>query len=172
MRRRSVQALLPCVFAVVALLPAPLAAQGWLTQTYTVSARLEADAETAAHPDRRSVLLVVPAAVPEAEVCVDSGSSAAQISGRTRVRVVVSRAGEGGEDNVIRTAGFEWNVTDPPIHRSRCEAVGALLAGDAVEFRFRFFDMPPLRLLRRGRRISTMPVLTVTGWVRHDPFTG
>ena len=172
MRRRSVHQLLRFALPVAALLPAPLSAQGWLTQTYTVSARVEADAEAVAHPDRHKLLLVVPADVPDAEVCVEAGSTAAQTRGRNRVRVIVSRATEGGEDDVVGTAEFEWSVTDPPIHRSRCETVGALEAGDAVEFRFRFFDMPPLRLLRRGKRIAVLPLLEVTGTVRHDPFTG
>ena len=172
MTPRYVLALSLWAVPVVVLLPAPVTAQGWLTQTYEVSARLEADAETAAHPERHSLLLVVPADVADAEVCVESGSTAAQTRGRNRVRTIVSRAAAGGEDSVIRTVVFEWNVADPPLHRSRCEAVGSLEAGDAVEFRFRFFDMPPLRLVRHGKRIATLPALTVTGTVRHNPFSG
>jgi len=170
--RRPALGLLLSVLLPVACLPTRVAAREWRTQTYVVSARLEADAETLAFPGRRNQTLVLPGDVPVGEVCVSTSASAEADRGRTRVRVVISRVGDTGEDPTIQHLEFEWRESDPPLNASRCLPAVPLLAGDAVEFRFRFFDMPPLRLLRRGRRISTLPVLTVTGWVRHDPFTG
>lgn len=172
MGSRPVAVLLMGALLGVAALPTRLVAQEWLTQTYAVSARLEADLKTLEHPGRSSLTLVVPADLPDAEVCVDASGSRSQERGRTRVRVFGRRA-EGGSGQIpLPTLEFEWRESDPPLPQSRCQAIGDLLAGDLLEYRFRFFDMPPLRLLRRGRRITTLPVLTVTGWVRHDPFTG
>ena len=77
--------------------------------------------------------------------------------------MVIRRVGDDGEDRTIQRLEFEWRQTDPPLLRSRCQPVAPLLAGDSVEFRFRFFDMAALELGRRGRRIATLPMLTVTG---------
>lgn len=158
--------LLACAFS-----PAALEAQGWLAQTHEVSARLEADAETLAFPARRNQVLVLPEGVDNAQVCVDTIASAAG-DWRTRVRVLVSRVEDDGSQSTIEDLVFEWRESDPPLNASRCQAVAPLLPGDAVEFRFRFFETPPLRLLRRDRRIATLPVLTVTGWVQTDPQAG
>ncbi len=170
--RRPAVGLLLSVLLPVAGFSVPAAAQDWRTQTYEVSARVEAEAETLTFPRRRNQVLVLPAAVSHGEVCVRTSASTVSDRGRTRVQAVISRAGDGGEELTIQNLEFEWRESDPPLNRSRCLGAVPLLAGDAVEFRFRFYDMSPLRLLRRGRRISTLPVLTVTGWVRHDPFTG
>ena len=54
--------------------PQALEAQDWFTQTYEVSARLEADAETLAFPARRNQVLVLPEDVADAEVCVSASA--------------------------------------------------------------------------------------------------
>ena len=172
MRGRTTLAVLFGALLLAATLPPPLAAQGWLTQTYAATARLEADAETLAHPGRSWVGLILPADVADAEVCVDTSASRVRAGGRTQVRVLIGRAGANGEEVTIRDLEFSWRESDPPLDHSRCLEAGSLLTGDHVEFRFRFFDMSPLEIQRRGKRISTLPVLKVTGWVRHDPFTG
>lgn len=154
-----------------ACLPAALAAQDWFRQTYEVSARLEADAETLAFPARRSQVLVLPDAVAEPQVCVDTSASAAG-DWRTRVRALVTRVDDTGKELLIEDLVFEWRESDPPLLAPRCLPTTPLLAGDAVEFRFRFFEAPPLRLQRDGRRIRTLPALTVIGWVQTDPQAG
>ena len=161
MRRSAVAPLLGGFLAVLLSGP-PLAAQGWVAQSYLVSAEIETDAETLAHPSARVLRLVLPADLPLAQVCVDSSASSV---GRTRVRVFLHRA-EGEQDGDGEPIEFEWrrrsgNLTD------RCSPVGALAAGDLVEYRFAFFDMPPLRVWRRGQRIERLPSLTVAGWVEN-----
>ena len=170
MARRPLLALLLSAPFAVAILSTSLSAQGWNSQSYTVSAQLEADAETLRFPSRRTQALVLPEAVPAGEVCVDGPSATGSGRGRTQVRVVVSRLDEAGEDRTIQRLEFGWRRSDPPPRFCcRCQPLVPLLAGDTVEFRFRFFDMPPLRLHRQGRRVLSLPRLRVKGWVEQRP---
>lgn len=152
-------------------LAAPLGGQGWEAQRYEVSSRFEADAESVAHPRARTLALIVPEAVPNAEVCVGTGSVAHSPRGRIRVEVVISRQGGDGESVAIQDLEFAWRAADPP-RAERCRAVRPLEAGDLVEFRFRFRDMEPLRLRRDGQRIEVLPRMWVTGLVQLEPFRG
>ncbi len=154
-----------------ACLPAALAAQEWFRQTYEVSAELEADAETLAFPAGRNQVLVLPDGVADPQVCVATSASATG-DWRTRVRALVTRLDDTGKELLIEDLVFEWRESDPPLFAARCLPTAPLRAGDAVEFRFRFFETPPLRLLRDGRRIRPLPLLRVTGWVQTDPQAG
>lgn len=170
MARLRALAALPSALSILALGPAPAgAAEGWHVQRYAATSQLEVDAESLAHPASRALTLVVPAAVPAGEACVEVGSSAQPAAGRNQVTVVVRRAGRAQQGVEVARLPFAWRDDDPPLVGERCQPVPPLVAGDLVEFRFRFFDKQPLRLWRRGQRIEILPHLTVTGWVQHEP---
>lgn len=151
--------------------PPALEAQDEFRQTYEVSVRREADAETQAFPARLSAALVLPDGISAPRVCVITRASA-EGDWRTRVRALVTRVDDAGKELLIDDLVFEWRESDLPFRTHRCLSTASLLAGDVVEFRFRFFETPPLRLLRDGRRIATLPVVEVVGTVETDPQAG
>lgn len=165
MARRKAFAALPAVLLIPMLLPAAAGAEeGWASQRYAVRSELEADGESLAHPSARNLALVVPADLPGPEVCV--GNSTRTEGGLNEVTVIVSRLGPDGESFELERLFFSWRDGEQPPIGERCQEVVSLVAGDLIEFRFRFSEKEPLRLYRRGRVLELLPRLNVTGWVQ------
>lgn len=168
MARRKAFAALPKRLLILALLPAAAGAgEGdWFNQRYALSSVVEIDAESMEHPRSRSMALVLPADLLDAEICVLAGGTEPPGHGRTEAVVIITRESAAGESVEIERLSFAWQDDEPAPRLLPCQQVGPpLAAGDLVEFRFRFFDKLPLELHRRGKRIQLLPHLTINAWV-------